>query len=166
MGSHPTLADRQLAAEAQQLDHRVWIHDHQRMAERNAEQASTGSTLPSASPPTAPTPSATATSSSVKPPSPSASESPSTTAAKMTATRSSGSPAKTTEPPRPSKPPATSPLAPSMAPSGWAPNANQHKQGAHVMAEDNHTTIVGNLIEDPELRSPTTASPSRTCGWR
>jgi len=32
MGSHPTLADRQLAAEAQQLDHRVWIHDHQRTA--------------------------------------------------------------------------------------------------------------------------------------
>ena len=25
-------------------------------------------------------------------------------------------------------------------------------KGAHVMAADNHTTIVGNLVEDPELR--------------
>jgi hypothetical protein len=39
MGSHPTLDDRQLAAEALELDHRDWIHDHQRMAERTAEQA-------------------------------------------------------------------------------------------------------------------------------
>ena len=27
------------------------------------------------------------------------------------------------------------------------------------MAADNHTTIVGNLVEDPEVRSPTPASP-------
>jgi hypothetical protein len=36
-----------------------------------------------------------------------------------------------------------------------APNANHRqdsKQGAPVMATDNHTTIVGNLVEDPELR--------------
>jgi hypothetical protein len=39
MGSHPTLDQQQLAAEAQELDHRNWIHDHQRMAERTAEQA-------------------------------------------------------------------------------------------------------------------------------
>jgi hypothetical protein len=39
MGSHPTLEDHQLAAEALELDHRDWIHDHQRMAERTAEQA-------------------------------------------------------------------------------------------------------------------------------
>jgi hypothetical protein len=38
MGSHPTLDDRELAAEALALDHRDWIHDHQRMAERTAEQ--------------------------------------------------------------------------------------------------------------------------------
>jgi hypothetical protein len=29
---------------------------------------------------------------------------------------------------------------------------NQHAQGAPVMAADNHTTIVGNLVEDPEVR--------------
>jgi uncharacterized BrkB/YihY/UPF0761 family membrane protein len=28
---------------------------------------------------------------------------------------------------------------------------------------DNHTTIVGNLVEDPSSASPTTASPSPTC---
>jgi hypothetical protein len=39
MGSHPTLAHHQPAAEAHELDHRDWIHDHQRMAERTAEQA-------------------------------------------------------------------------------------------------------------------------------
>jgi len=39
MGSHPTLDDRQLAAEALELDHRDGIHDHKRMAERTAEQA-------------------------------------------------------------------------------------------------------------------------------
>ena len=39
MGSHPTLDDRELAAEALELDHRDWIHNHQRMAERTAEQA-------------------------------------------------------------------------------------------------------------------------------
>jgi hypothetical protein len=33
------------------------------------------------------------------------------------------------------------------------------------MAADNHTTIVGNLVEDPEVASPTTASPSPTCAW-
>jgi len=39
MGSHPTLAHQHLAAEALELDHRGWIHDGQRMAERTAEQA-------------------------------------------------------------------------------------------------------------------------------
>jgi hypothetical protein len=39
MGSHPTLDDRELAAEALEVDQRDWIHDHQRMAERIAEQA-------------------------------------------------------------------------------------------------------------------------------
>jgi hypothetical protein len=49
MGSHPTLDDRELAAEARtldpddnpDLDHRDWIHDHthHRSAERTAEQA-------------------------------------------------------------------------------------------------------------------------------
>ena len=39
MGSHSTLDDRQLAAEPLKLDHRDWIHDHQRMAERTAEEA-------------------------------------------------------------------------------------------------------------------------------
>jgi hypothetical protein len=39
MGSHPTLNHAERAAEARQLDHRDWIHDHQRMAERTAEQA-------------------------------------------------------------------------------------------------------------------------------
>jgi hypothetical protein len=39
MGSHPTLDDRVLAAEALEFDHRDWIHDHHRIAERTAEQA-------------------------------------------------------------------------------------------------------------------------------
>jgi hypothetical protein len=39
MGSHSTLDDRELAAEALELDHRDWLHDHQRMTERTAEQA-------------------------------------------------------------------------------------------------------------------------------
>jgi hypothetical protein len=39
MGSHPTLDHHELAAEAQELDHHDWIHDHHRMAERTAEQA-------------------------------------------------------------------------------------------------------------------------------
>jgi hypothetical protein len=34
------------------------------------------------------------------------------------------------------------------------------------MASDNHTTIVGNLVEDPELRLPTPALPWPTCGSR
>jgi hypothetical protein len=38
MGSHPTLAHHQLAAEALELDYSDWIHDHQR-AERTGEQA-------------------------------------------------------------------------------------------------------------------------------
>jgi hypothetical protein len=40
MGSHPTLDDRELAAEALELDDRDWIHDHRhRMAEeRTSEQ--------------------------------------------------------------------------------------------------------------------------------
>ena len=39
MGSHPTLAHRQLAAEALELDQPDWTHDHRRMAERTAEEA-------------------------------------------------------------------------------------------------------------------------------
>ena len=40
MGSHPTLDDRQLAAETLGLDRRDCIHNHQhRTAERTAEQA-------------------------------------------------------------------------------------------------------------------------------
>jgi hypothetical protein len=39
MGSHPSLEDRELAAENLELDHSDWIHDHQRMAERTGEQA-------------------------------------------------------------------------------------------------------------------------------
>jgi single-strand DNA-binding protein len=41
---------------------------------------------------------------------------------------------------------------PVVARSGSAPNANQHEQGVEEMAADNHTTIVGNLVEDPEVR--------------
>jgi single-stranded DNA-binding protein len=33
------------------------------------------------------------------------------------------------------------------------------------MAADNHTTIVGNLVEDPELRFIQTAWLSPTCAW-
>jgi hypothetical protein len=39
MGSHPTLDQQELAAEPLELDHRDWIHDHQRMGERTAEEA-------------------------------------------------------------------------------------------------------------------------------
>jgi hypothetical protein len=39
MGSHPTLDDRELAAEALELDPDNWIHNHHRRAERTAEQA-------------------------------------------------------------------------------------------------------------------------------
>jgi hypothetical protein len=39
MGSHPTLDDHQLAAEALEPDHRNWIHHQQQMAERTAELA-------------------------------------------------------------------------------------------------------------------------------
>jgi hypothetical protein len=39
MGSHPTLAHHQLAAEAPELDPDDWIHNHHRSAERNSEQA-------------------------------------------------------------------------------------------------------------------------------
>jgi hypothetical protein len=39
MGSHNTLDQQDLATEALELDRRDWIHDHQRMAERTAEQA-------------------------------------------------------------------------------------------------------------------------------
>ena len=39
MGSHNTLDQQELAAEPLELDHRDWIHDHQRMAERTAEEA-------------------------------------------------------------------------------------------------------------------------------
>jgi hypothetical protein len=40
MGSHPTLDQQQLAAEALEPEHRNWIHDHHhRPAQRTAEQA-------------------------------------------------------------------------------------------------------------------------------
>ena len=39
MGSHHTLDDHQLAAEALEPDHRNWIHHQQQMAERTAELA-------------------------------------------------------------------------------------------------------------------------------
>jgi len=39
MGSHPTLAHHQLAAEAHELDPDDRIHDHHRPAERTSEQA-------------------------------------------------------------------------------------------------------------------------------
>jgi hypothetical protein len=39
MGSHPTLAHNQLAAEAIELEPDDRIHDHQRPAERTSEQA-------------------------------------------------------------------------------------------------------------------------------
>jgi hypothetical protein len=40
MGSHPTLAQQDLAAEAHELDPDDWIHPHdQRSAERTSEQA-------------------------------------------------------------------------------------------------------------------------------
>jgi single-strand DNA-binding protein len=44
------------------------------------------------------------------------------------------------------------PPAPAGGRSGSAPNVNQHTQEQQHMAADNHTTIVGNLVEDPELR--------------
>jgi hypothetical protein len=39
MGSHPTLAHQQLAAEALESNPDDWIHDHHRPAERTSEQA-------------------------------------------------------------------------------------------------------------------------------
>ena len=39
MGSHPTLAQQELAAEAPELDPDHWIHDHHQSAERTSEQA-------------------------------------------------------------------------------------------------------------------------------
>jgi hypothetical protein len=39
MGSHPTLDQHQLAAEARELDPDDWIHDHHRPVERTSEQA-------------------------------------------------------------------------------------------------------------------------------
>ena len=39
MGSHPTLAHHQLAAEAPELEPDDWIHDHHRSVERTSEQA-------------------------------------------------------------------------------------------------------------------------------
>ena len=39
MGSHTTLAQQDLVAEAPELDHRDWVHNHQQQAERTAEQA-------------------------------------------------------------------------------------------------------------------------------
>jgi hypothetical protein len=68
-------------------------------------------------------------------------------------TRSSGSPARTTAWRMPSPPPAPSPAAPDTAPSGWGPNAESAAQrSTQQMAADNHTTIIGNLVEDPEVR--------------
>src|SRR4029450_6840638 len=74
------------------------------------------------------------------------------TAAKTTPTRSCGRSVRTTAWPTPSRPPATSPPAPGTAQSGSAPNANHQDEGAQHMAADNHTIIVGNLVEDPEVR--------------
>jgi single-stranded DNA-binding protein len=34
------------------------------------------------------------------------------------------------------------------------------------MPADNHTTIVGNLVDDPELRFTNNGIAVRTCGWR
>jgi hypothetical protein len=39
MGSHPTLDDRELAADALESDPDDWIHNHHRPAERTSEQA-------------------------------------------------------------------------------------------------------------------------------
>jgi hypothetical protein len=39
MGSHPTLAQQELATEAHEFDPDDWIHDHHRSAERTSEQA-------------------------------------------------------------------------------------------------------------------------------
>jgi hypothetical protein len=39
VGSHTTLAQQDLVAEAPELDHRDWVHNHQQQAERTAEQA-------------------------------------------------------------------------------------------------------------------------------
>ena len=40
-----------------------------------------------------------------------------------------------------------------MVQTGWALSGNHHiLSKEHVMAADNHTTIVGNLVEDPEVR--------------
>jgi single-strand DNA-binding protein len=45
------------------------------------------------------------------------------------------------------------PPAPGMAPSGSASNANHARaRSRQSMAADNHTTIVGNLVDDPQLR--------------
>jgi single-strand DNA-binding protein len=189
MGSHPTLDQQQLAAEALELDpddwfhgqvvahlatdhpqvrawpdgnpdlahhldHRDWTYDHTHPSrERAAEQAFDRLNPEFGVPPTAPTPSVTAISSSARSPSPLEFASPSTTAARTTPTPSSGSPARTTAPPTPSTPPAASPPSPVGVQSGSAPNANhQQHEGAESMAADNHTTIVGNLVEDPEVR--------------
>jgi Single-strand binding protein family len=61
---------------------------------------------------------------------------------------------RTTAWPTPSTPPAPSPPALVGGQNASAPNANyrQHEQGVTVMAADNHTTIIGNLVEDPEVR--------------
>jgi single-strand DNA-binding protein len=143
MGSHPTLA-HQLAAEAPSSTRTTGsMTTTTGQPNGPASRPSTSSTPPSASPPTAPTASATATSPSARPPSPSESAWPSTTAAKTTPIRTSGRPARTTASPTPSRPSASSPLAAVGAQSGSAPNDNQHTQGA---------AIVGNLVEDPELR--------------
>ena len=48
---------------------------------------------------------------------------------------------------------------PSGAGAGRPRTLNQHTKEQKLMAADNHTTIVGNLVEDPEVRFTTPASP-------
>jgi hypothetical protein len=77
MGSHPTLDQTELAAEARQLDPDDWQHrhadaslaiDHPQVRAGPPSRPSTGSIPPSGCPPTALIASATATSPSARPP--------------------------------------------------------------------------------------------------
>jgi Single-strand binding protein family len=77
------------------------------------------------------------------------------TAARTTGTRSSGSPARTTACPTPSSGP--HPAHPCRhGPERVGPNANQHQQpaaqGVGTDGSGQPHTIVGNLVEDPEVR--------------
>jgi hypothetical protein len=36
----------------------------------------------------------------------------------------------------------------------------QHEEQESLMASDNHTTIVGNLVDDPELRFTSNGTPA------